>query len=105
MEPEHNLRRENPRPEPEIIPPDRAGSLPPQGRRSHVWISVNGRPIGGKAPGPFGILLAAVVVIFALALVLMLVLGALLIWIPVVAVVVASALVVGFLKGYFRRSR
>jgi len=66
-------------------------------------MSINGRPIGGKAPGPFGILLAAVAVIFALAVVLMLVLGALLIWIPVVALIVAGALVVGVLKGYFRR--
>ena len=104
MDQEPTPKRDNPRQEPEIIPPDRAGARPPQGR-SHVWISVNGRPIGGKAPGPVGILLAAVAVIFVLALVLMLVLGALLIWIPVVAVIVAAALVVGFVKGYFRRPR
>lgn len=90
-------------PEPEIIPPGRERGRP-QGR-SHVWISVNGRPIGGKAPGPFGILLAAVIVILAVALVLMLVLGVLLIWVPVVAVIVAGALVVAFLKSYFRRPR
>ncbi len=90
-------------PEPEIIPPDRPGGPRARGN-SRIWISVT--DASGqhtyKPPGPFAVLAMVVVAILAAALILMLVLGALLIWIPVVAIVLAGFLVVGFVRGYFR---
>ncbi len=98
-------RREEPRSEPEIIPPDRGGKRPPRGG-SRVWISIDrgdGRRTYVKQPGPFTIVLAIVGLILVVAVVVMLLLGALLIWVPIAAVIAVGAIVVAFLKGYFRR--
>ena len=103
------MPNDNLRPEPEIIPPDRAGAPgPPPRGRSGVWISINtadGRTTYAKAPSPFTVVMAVVGLILVAAVVLMLVLGALLIWVPVVAVIAAGFIVVSFLRGYFRRLR
>jgi hypothetical protein len=101
---EDPTRPENPRSEPEIIPPGHTGGWPPRGG-PHVWISIDrdGHRTYVKPPGPFTIVLAVVGLILVVAVVLMLVLGALLIWVPVVAVIAAVFVVVGFLRGYFRR--
>ena len=105
MNEDRTPRGGNPRSEPEIIPPDRTGEWPPRGR-SRVWISIDrgdGRRAYVKQPGPFTIVLTIVGLILVAAVVLMLILGALLIWVPVVAVIAAGFVVVGFLRGYFRR--
>jgi Flp pilus assembly protein TadB len=90
------------RPDVEIIPPDRGRTR--SGRaQSRVWISINTsrRQGPGGMSGLFGIILAVLVVTFVTAVVLMLLLGALLIWVPVVAVVVAALLVIGILRKRF----
>lgn len=100
-------RPEVPRSEPEIIPPDHAGGRRTQGQ-SRVWISIDrgdGKRTYVKQPGPFAIVIAIVGLILVVTLVVMLVLGALLIWVPVAAVIAVGAIVVTFLKGYFRRLR
>ena len=90
------------RPDVEIIPPDRGRTR--SGRaQTRVWISIDtsrGRGPRGMS-GLFGIILAILIVTFVTAVVLMLLLGALLIWVPVVAVVVAALLVVGLLRKRF----
>lgn len=88
---------ERPRAEPEIIPPDRT-----QGRSS--WRG-NEFPYGGGTHrvyvtrlGPFsGIILMLAIVILAVVILLTF-LGALLIWIPVVAFIVIIGAVSGFLR-------
>jgi hypothetical protein len=96
-------RAETPRSEPEIIPP---GHTRERGRGGRVWISIDrgdGRHTYVKQPGPFTIALVVVGVILLAALIVMLVLGALLIWVPVAALIAVGAIIVAFLKGYFRR--
>ena len=98
---DNGIPRGDQRPEVEIIPPDRnrAGS----GRaQSRVWISIDtSRGQTRGVSGVFGIIVAILLVTFVTALVLMLLLGALLIWVPVVAVVVAAALIAGILRRRF----
>jgi hypothetical protein len=96
-------RPERPRVEPEIIPPDRGG-------RQFDW---RGSQLSGdfsdlrtthrvyvRQVGPFGIgllllAIAAVVAIFTIA-----VLGAVLIWIPIIAAVIVAGAVLRLLRGF-----
>ena len=55
--------------------------------------------------GPLGILVLALMIGILLAIVLILVLGAFLIWIPLVGLVVAAAIISGLLRTHFRRPR
>ena len=97
---------ELPRVEPEIIPPDRAASGPGRGAD---WRRAAWRPFGqNEAPGmrrvyvtrigPFGfamlmlgfaILAAAILLVFA---------GAILLWLPVVALLIVIGAIVRFLR-------
>jgi hypothetical protein len=52
---------------------------------------------------PLGTILMVLIVGFLSALMLVLLLGALLIWLPVVVLIVTAALVAGLLRGYFQR--
>src|SRR3954464_1123925 len=90
------------RPDVEIIPPDRSRTR--AGRaQSRIWISIGTsrgeRPRG--VSGLFGVIVAILVVTFVTAVVLMLLLGALLIWVPVVAVMVAALLIGSLLRRRF----
>jgi hypothetical protein len=92
---------ERPRVEPEIIPPDRGGRQP-DWRRS-PWGSGGGirgtqRIYVGRI-GPFGVALLILAIAAIAAIILIAVLGAVLIWIPVVAVLVLIAAVFRFLRG------
>jgi hypothetical protein len=90
------------RPDIEIIPPDpnRARS---QRAQSRVWISIDtSRGQTRGVSGLFGIIVAILLVTFVTAVVLMLLLGALLIWVPVVALAVAAALIAGLLRRRFQ---
>jgi TM2 domain-containing membrane protein YozV len=89
---------ERPRLEPEIIPPGQA-------RREPDWRQRNGRPDGwtvsgthriyvGK-PGTLGIVLIMLLVGILVAVVTLAVIGALLIWIPVAAVLLLIAALSG----------
>jgi hypothetical protein len=106
-----NVRRpaepppEWPRSEPEIIPPGRRGGsgggfqrgafefIDREGRRRRYTI------------GPFTVILALVTVAVLAGLVLLLVFGALLIWIPVAAIAVAALLTTALARGYWLRFR
>jgi fatty acid desaturase len=99
-------RPERPRAEPEIIPPDRFGTRS-DGRRS-PWATGWG-PYGmGQARGthriyvarigPLGIALWLVAFAALAALIFLVILGAVLIWIPVVALAVVAAAVFRFLR-------
>jgi hypothetical protein len=94
-----------PRSEPEIIPPDRER---PEWRRnrSGAWIAVDAqgtRRIYIRRIGPGGfILLALLVAVFA-ALVFVVLVGAVLLWIPVAILLVLAALIGGMARRYMSR--
>jgi hypothetical protein len=94
---------ERPRVEPEIIPPnhfgrrERQGAWPPP---PYGFTQMHGtqRVYVGRI-GPFGFALIMLIVGFLAAVLLLILIGAALIWIPVVAVLV----VIAAISGVFRR--
>lgn len=88
---------ERPRAEPEIIPPDRTrgSAWPPPGftgaRGTHRIYVTQVRP--------FGVVLVMLAIAFVAAIVLLLMLGAVLLWLPFVAAFV----IVAAITGLFRR--
>ena len=96
-------RPEQPRSEPEIIPPHGGD----RGRR--VWVSVEDHAgthrIYVTRPGPLSIILALVVAGLVLAAIVLVLLGAVLIWIPAVILIVGAFLLSGYIRYYWRRFR
>jgi hypothetical protein len=88
---------EQPRVEPEIIPPDRSGRYSPW--RPYGFAETRGARIHVTRVGPFGIALLMLAIAAVVTIVMIAVLGAVLIWIPIVAV----ALIVGALLRVLRR--
>jgi hypothetical protein len=89
-------------PEPEIIPPGQATS------QSRIWISWQAPGSRGayiRMPGPLAIALAILVFGILLGAILIILLGALLVWIPVTIVLVAALVVTARLRTGFRRFR
>jgi hypothetical protein len=98
---------EKPRSEPEVIPPDRGDR---QSRSSvagiRVFLDGGGvRQIYITRLGPLGMVALALMVGILFAITLVLVLGAFLIWIPLVGLLVAAAIISGLLRAYFRQPR
>jgi hypothetical protein len=98
---------EKPRAEPEIIPPDRGDR---RSRSSEAGIRVflgsgGVRHIYVARLGPLGMVALALIVGVLLALTLVLVLGAFLIWIPLVGLLVAAAIISSLLRSHFRHPR
>src|SRR5438477_9118762 len=78
---------EPPRSEPEIFPPGHVDERP--GGTAQAYFRVHGvRQVYVGNLGPFGIILLALVVAAVTAVILIVLLGAVLIWIPVVAMLV-----------------
>jgi len=92
-----NPQAEEPRSKPEIIPPDDAHVT----RRMRIDTDT-GRIYVAKI-SPLGTILMVLIVGFLTALMLVLLLGALLVWLPVVVLIVTAALVAGLLRNYFKR--
>jgi hypothetical protein len=93
---------EQPRVEPEIIPPDRA-------RSGADWRQPAWRPYGpGEAGGsyrvyvgrvgPFGVAMLALAFAILAAVIVFTIIGAVLFWIPIVALVVVAAAIFRFLR-------
>jgi hypothetical protein len=93
--PRNSDEPERPRVEPEILPPDRGGrnGWPPYGERAHGTHRIYVRRIG-----PLGFALLMLVVGLLAGVMLLVLIGAALIWIPVVAVLVIIAAVSGLLR-------
>jgi hypothetical protein len=89
---------ERPRSEPEIIPPGRNGG-PRHGYTQNGYTQMHGaqRIYIGRI-GPFGFALIMLVVGLLAAILLLALIGAALIWIPVVAVLVIIAAISGILR-------
>lgn len=97
---------EEPRSEPEIIPPDRAGRQSEHtSSRARVFVGSHGAErIYIATPGPLGIILVALVAGIMAAALLILLLGAFLIWVPLVVFFVGGAVVAGILRRKFWRT-
>jgi len=98
---------EKPPAEPEIIPPDGDDR---QSRSStariRVFVDESGtRHVYVPRLWLLGILLLALTIAILFAIILVLVLGAFLIWIPLIGLLVAAAIIPGLLRVFFRRPR
>jgi hypothetical protein len=96
-----NLQGEEPRSEPEIIPPGHAKRGPTRISESidaHV-----GRVYIAKV-GPLGAILLTLVVGLLSAVLMVLLFGALLVALPAVVLLVTAAIVAGLLRVYFQRA-
>jgi len=94
-----------PRSEPEIIPPDRTR---PEWARGHrdPWASADSfgsRRIYVRGIGPGGIFLLALLIATLAAVIFVILIGAVLIWIPVAILLFAAAALGGMLRRYFLR--
>ncbi len=94
---------ERPRSEPEIIPPDH-----PERRtapRPRAFIDARGieRLYVAKL-GPLAAILAVLTAGILLAVMLILLFGMFLIWIPLVVLFITGAIISGILRAYFRRT-
>jgi hypothetical protein len=93
----------HPRSEPEIIPPS--------GRRPEPDARITIRTGNGEGfqriyiarPGPFSVILALAVIGLVAAVVLLLLVGFVVIWVPVVIVLVLAALLSGTIRHWWRR--
>lgn len=96
---------EQPRAEPEIIPPGDAGV---RGRWRRSQTSFDGRStqrIYVARLGPFGFAVLVLALAVLAALVLLLMLGAFVVLIPVAGVLLVAAVVISLLRGSRRRPR
>jgi hypothetical protein len=91
--------------EPEIIPPDRAKAEAARERTDGwIWIDAGGtRRIYLRRIGPLGIILLALLIGVLAALVVVVLVGAFLIWIPVAVLLFVAAIVGGLLRRYLGR--
>ncbi|MEJ2374533.1 MAG: hypothetical protein P8Y71_03635, partial [Pseudolabrys sp.] len=92
---------DEPRAEPEIIPPDRAGR---DKHRKRTFTDAYGNErIYVAQVSPVGSILVVLVAAILLAVMLVLLLGALMIWLPVLVFFVAGAFIVAIVRAYFKR--
>lgn len=93
--PQHGERQS----EPEIIPP---GDEMQDIHRTRIFVdSRDTERIYAAKVGPFGIILVVVITALLLAMLLALLLATLLIWLPLVVLFVAGAIIVRVLRAYF----
>lgn len=95
-------RVERPKSEPEIIPPDR-GDRPPPNAWGGFERSARIHRIYIARPGPFSIFFALLITGLAVAAILLVLLGAVLLWVPVVIFVIAAFMLSGTIRHYWRR--
>lgn len=101
-------RPQQPRSEPEIIPPDRSGERwRSQAGGPHVWISFDrtggGRRIHMARPGPLGVVVALLLTGLIFAAVVLVLLGVVLFWIPALIFIVVGLVLSGYLRRTWRR--
>jgi len=98
---------ERPRSEPEIIPPDRGGRR--EDSQSHIWVWVADREGMRRAnvtlPGPFTIFLTLALVALVTGVIVLVVLGAVLIWLPIFVLAVGALLLAAAARQYWWRFR
>jgi Flp pilus assembly protein TadB len=97
--PQHGKRR----PDPEIIPP---GDARQDIHRTRIYVDARDTEwVDGARIGPFGFILVVVITALLLAMLLALLLATLLIWLPLVVLFVAGAIIVRILRVYFTQAQ
>ena len=97
---------ERPRSEPEIIPPERGGESPRDQPHIWVWTSDDGmRHARVRLPGPFTIFLVMAFAALAAGVILIVALGAVLLWIPVTILAFGALLLAAAARQYWQRFR
>lgn len=94
---------EQPRSEPEVIAPRRAGSRPQSDRE--IWLASKRRGVHRiyvAKLGPSGLILLSLGAVFLAVCVLFLLAGAILIWMPIAAMLVVGSVIAAFLRRFFR---
>jgi hypothetical protein len=95
---------EQPRAEPEIIPPDQTGRRSSRPPWQPAWGPYGAGQTRGThrvyvmRPGPFGFVILTLALALIVALVFLIVIGTFLLWIPVVALLVVFGAVYRFLR-------
>ena len=86
---------ETPRSEPEILPPDHARGQ----ARARTWTASGARGrVFVARPGPFTLILALLVIGFVAALALILLLGLVVLWVPILVAGIIAALFSGAIR-------
>jgi hypothetical protein len=96
---------EKPRAEPEVIPPS-GDDRQSESSAAHIRVFVDAhgiRHIHVSRLGPLGIFVLALMIGILIAIILILLLGVFLIWIPLFGLLVAAAIISGLLRVYFRQ--
>jgi hypothetical protein len=98
---------EQPRAEPEIIPPPELGTARWRGRGPGVFILIDRlghtRRITFAKPGPLAVILAVLAVGAVATAVLLVLLGFVLVWIPLSLTIIGGLALTGFIRGFRRR--
>jgi hypothetical protein len=95
---------EQPRSEPEIIPPDRSGTRRPW-RGDPAWSATDGvHRVYVTRIGPFGFVLMVLTVSILVALGFLILVGAFLVAIPLAGLLLVAAVIAGLMRG-LRRPR
>ena len=99
---------EQPRFEPEIIPPGgESGGRTADNANVFIFTDRQGRThrVNVAAPRPLTVLLVLALFVLVSSVILALLLGALLIWIPVAATIIGAMIAYAYLRGFWRRLR
>jgi hypothetical protein len=96
-----NPQGEQPRSEPEIIPPGRAERDRP---RMRFYIDERIGRVYIAKPGPLGTILTVLIAGLLATVMLIMMLGAFLVFLPVIVLLVTAAMVAGLLRIYFQRA-
>lgn len=94
---------EQPRSKPEIIPPEKGdGKEKPQ---IFIWVAGQDGRMTLARPSPFSILLALAIFALVATVVLIVLLGAVLLWLPFIVLAVAGLLLIALVRNYWSRFR
>jgi hypothetical protein len=91
-------QRKEPHPEPEIIPPGQVERGTPRMR-----VVLDAERMYFVKPGPFGTILTVLIAGLLLTVMLIMLLGAFLVFLPMVVLFVTAAIIAGLLRIYFQR--
>ncbi len=93
---------DEPKSEPEIIPPGRTTGYE---HRTRTFTGAHGTErVYVARIGPVGTILIVLITAILIAVMLMLLLGVLLIWLPLIVLFAAGAIIVAVVRAYLRRS-
>src|SRR4051812_21464471 len=98
---------EQPRSEPEIIPPDAMQAHLRTRERAWVFVDRAGRTrrINVAASGPFSIILALLIAGFVAAVVLLLLLGMIVVWVPIIVALIVAVVLSARIRTFLVRLR